>query len=493
MKKLKLFPKTYIFTMILMSMIVLISHTLLYMLLPTFYTNKKQKELSNISQSIVKELENSNSENSMDIAKNYAMKYKLNIMLTVGDKTNIYEGMNQVDVYVNPEEFKNKDLVLSEVENNIFDSSLKNTSNIIDNSLNNPHNIGNNRDYFKIKNSSILRIDKFKSLNGIEGKIKIMMGLQSFKEARSVVFMILPYSIGISLFISTIASYIYTRIITDPIKKICNVTKDMEALNKDAYCEVDTGDEIELLAENINSLYSTLWNTIYNLEYEIENVSKSEKMKVDFLRSASHELKTPLMSIHIMLENMMLNIGKYKNHDIYLAKCKDEVDRLSTMVQDILNTSRLNTWNEHNEYKIISIKNVLEKTIDPYKITAKHKHINMIIDYSNSLIINTDESLLNKALSNIISNAVNYTDIGKNINIYFNNNSLIIENECVPIPKEHLERIFEAFYRAEFDRNRNTGGNGLGLYIVKQIFNTLDIQHSFDATETGMKFTMTFK
>lgn len=73
--------------------------------------------------------------------------------------------------------------------------------------------------------------------------------------------------------------------------------------------------------------------------------------------------------------------------------------------------------------------------IEPYKIIAKSKHINMNIDYSNSLIINTDKILLNKVLSNIISNAVNYTDEGKYINIYFENNSLIIENECEPISK----------------------------------------------------------
>lgn len=69
----------------------------------------------------------------------------------------------------------------------------------------------------------------------------------------------------------------------------------------------------------------------------------------------------------------------------------------------------------------------------------------MNIDYSNSLIINTDKILLNKVLSNIISNAVNYTDEGKYINIYFENNSLIIENECEPISKNHLEHIFDAF------------------------------------------------
>ena len=209
----------------------------------------------------------------------------------------------------------------------------------------------------------------------------------------------------------------------------------MKILKEDAYCDINTGDEIELLSHNINSLYNTLLDTIDSLKTEIENVSKSEKSKVDFLRSASHELKTPLMSIHIMLENMILNIGKYKNHDIYLPKCKESVLDLSNMVQEILDTSRLNTWNNNKEYEVVNLKNLLENMIEPYKIIAKSKHINMNIDYSNSLIINTDKILLNKVLSNIISNAVNYTDEGKYINIYFENNSLIIENECEPIQK----------------------------------------------------------
>ncbi|MGL4109013.1 HAMP domain-containing sensor histidine kinase [Clostridium sp. LP20] len=492
MGNLKLFPKTYIFTMILMSMIIIVSHTLLYMLLPTLYNNKKQKELANISEGLVKQLKGENSEGAIDIVNNFAKKYKLNIILTIGGKTTTYEGINQADVYIDTEEFKYKDLILPDIGDNIIDNDLNSLFN--NNNLNNPTNlIGDNSNYFKMKGPSIFRNDEFKSLNDIEGEIKIMMSLQSLKEARSVVFMILPYSIGISLVISIIASYLYTKIITDPIRRICDTTKGMEALDKEAYCVVNTGDEMEILAENINSLYSTLWNTIDNLESEIKNVSESEKFKVDFLRSASHELKTPLMSIHIMLENMILNVGKYKNHDIYLNKCKDEVDKLSKMVQDILNTSRLNTFDKHMKSADTSIGELLEEAIAPYKVTAKYKYININVNYPKELSIRTNKELLSKALSNIISNAVNYTDSGGNINIYFNKNSLTIENECIPIPKEHLDKVFEAFYRAEFDRNRNTGGNGLGLYIVKQILNTLDIKHSFDATERGMKFTIIFK
>ena len=72
-------------------------------------------------------------------------------------------------------------------------------------------------------------------------------------------------------------------------------------------------------------------------------------------------------------------------------------------------------------------------------------------------------------------------------------NSLIIENECKPIEQNHLDHIFEAFYRAEFDRNKNTGGNGLGLYIVQQILKTLNISHSFESVQNGMKFTINFE
>lgn len=481
MKKLKLFPKTYLFTMALMGMIILISHILLYLLLPQFYINKKQDTLDNITKSLTEKLEVSNEETAMNIAKEFANKYKIDISVTIGNKTNTFKGINNFDVYVDPDELKDESIFIFEVEDNMKEGLDSNSNKIL-----------NQDNYLRIKNSSIFSKKVFNISDGQRGEVKLVMDLQSLKEARSVVFMILPYSIGISLVISLLASYIYVKIITDPIKKICKVTKDMKALNKEAYCDIDTGDEIEVLATNINSLYKTLWNTIYSLKEEINNVSKSEQTKVDFLRSASHELKTPLMSIHIMLENMMLNVGKYKNHDIYLEKCRAAVSNLSNMVQEILDTSRLNISN-NKEYRELNLKDTLEGMVEPYKIIAKSKHINMTIDYSNSFKVNTNESLLIKLLSNIISNAVNYTNEEKNINIYFRDECIIVENECTPIPDEHLEHIFEAFYRVDFHRNKNTGGNGLGLYIVKQILTTLDLDYSFKATDTGMRFIVNFK
>lgn len=480
MKKMKLFQKTYLFTVGLMAIIIIISHTLLYMLLPSFYTNKKQQDLDNISYQLTEQLQNNNSNKSDEIAKKFADMHNINILLSVNGKNKVYEGIKSCDIYINPDALDEQSLVIDNKTDFIEDNKKSNSTEV-------------KNDFLKISDSSLLYTKKLKTKDNVDASIKVAMDLQYLQEARSVVFMILPYSIGISLIISLFASYIYTKKITKPIKQICDVTKEMQVLKEDAYCYINTGDEIELLATNINSLYKNLLDTIDSLKEEIENVSKSEKSKVDFLRSASHELKTPLMSIHIMLENMILNIGKYKNHDVYLPKCQEAVVNLSSMVQEILDTSRLNSLNGEKELKEVDLKILIESIIEPYKIIAKSKKINMNIDYSNSLNINTDKSMLKKALSNIISNAVNYTDNGKNINIYFEKNSLIIENECKPIEQNHLDHIFEAFYRAEFDRNKNTGGNGLGLYIVQQILKTLNISHSFESVQNGMKFTINFE
>ena len=480
MKKMKLFQKTYLFTVGLMAIIIIISHTLLYMLLPSFYTNKKQQDLDNISYQLTEQLQNNNSNKSDEIAKKFADMHNINILLSVNGKNKVYEGIKSCDIYINPDALDEQSLVIDNKTDFIEDNKKSNSTEV-------------KNDFLKISDSSLLYTKKLKTKDNVDASIKVAMDLQYLQEARSVVFMILPYSIGISLIISLFASYIYTKKITKPIKQICDVTKEMQVLKEDAYCDINTGDEIELLATNINSLYKNLLDTIDSLKEEIENVSKSEKSKVDFLRSASHELKTPLMSIHIMLENMILNIGKYKNHDVYLPKCQEAVVNLSSMVQEILDTSRLNSLNGEKELKEVDLKILIESIIEPYKIIAKSKKINMNIDYSNSLNINTDKSMLKKALSNIISNAVNYTDNGKNINIYFEKNSLIIENECKPIEQNHLDHIFEAFYRAEFDRNKNTGGNGLGLYIVQQILKTSNISHSFESVQNGMKFTINFE
>lgn len=484
MKKLKLFSKTYIFTMGLISLIILTSNILIYLALPKVYISNKQKETDKIIETLIEKINESDKEKSFELAKLFAEKYNIQVVLTLGEEKRAFQGIGKLDIYIDQDILKDESMVIPDLNNTII------TKNYDDGSTGIVEDDGFDK-YININNSSIIKSKIFKTANDVNGSVQIVMDLESFTETRNVILKILPYSIFISLFVALIASYIYAKRITTPIKEICDVTKEMENLNKKAFCKIETEDEIGVLATNVNSLYKNLLNTIVSLEEEIKNVSKSEKIKVDFLRSASHELKTPLMSMHIMIENMILDIGKYKNHYVYLEKCKEIVNGLSKMVQEILDTSRINTIDNKNE-KFVDLSYIVEKTIEPYKLIAKTKKINIKLNIEDSFNFKTDEKLFVKAISNIISNAVSYTDEGKEIRIYIKNKKLIIENDCEPISSDHLEHIFEAFYRVDFDRNKSTGGNGLGLYIVQQILTISKLNYSFKPIPNGMRFKIDF-
>ena len=150
-----------------------------------------------------------------------------------------------------------------------------------------------------------------------------------------------------------------------------------------------------------------------------------------------------------------------------------------------------NIINNKNE-SVLDLGSLVQKNIEPYKLIAKSKKINIKMNLKESFNIKVDEKLFTKAISNIISNAVNYTDEGKEIRIYIKDKKLIIENDCKPISEEHLAHIFEAFYRVDFDRNKSSGGNGLGLYIVQQILKMYNLDYSFKSILTGMSFEVDF-
>ena len=484
MKKLKLFSKTYIFTVGLISLIIFTSNILIYLAVPRVYLSNKEKEADIIISELTQKINEETSEKSFELAKGFAQKYNIQVFITLGEEQRSFQGVENVDIYIDKDVIKDKSLILPDLTGEgIIKSSEEEEVDSI--------NEGIFSQYINVNNSSIIKSRDFKTINDVKGNIQIVTNLESFTETRDIILKILPYSMIVSLIVALIASYIYAKKITTPIKEICNVTKEMEKLNKRAFCNVESEDEIGILAYNINSLYENLLNTIISLEEEIKNVSESEKVKVDFLRSASHELKTPLMSMHIMIENMLYDIGKYKNHYIYLEKCKDIVSELSKMVQEILDTSKLNIINNKNE-SVLDLGSLVQKNIEPYKLIAKSKKINIKMNLKESFNIKVDEKLFTKAISNIISNAVNYTDEGKEIRIYIKDKKLIIENDCKPISEEHLAHIFEAFYRVDFDRNKSSGGNGLGLYIVQQILKMYNLDYSFKSILTGMSFEVDF-
>ena len=137
---------------------------------------------------------------------------------------------------------------------------------------------------------------------------------------KQMIFKVLPISLGCCILVSILCSLLFSKQITVPVKHISTVTERMARMDKTAVCEIHAQDEIGVLADNINDLYQNLLTAIESLEMEKQRVQEAERSRVEFLRAASHELKTPLTALNAVLENMILGIGKYRDYETYLQE-----------------------------------------------------------------------------------------------------------------------------------------------------------------------------
>lgn len=184
----------------------------------------------------------------------------------------------------------------------------------------------------------------------------------------------------------------------------------------------------------------------------------------------------------------------YRDYETYLPKCKEITEQLGDMIRDILNASRLQTQGNNEPCSNFSLRALLTELCEPYRLIAEAKGVKFKIELSSDAFVYLPEGQLKKAISNILSNAVNYTEAGQSILVVFDKNKLSVSNECSVLPPEQLQHIFEPFYRPDLAHSQATGGNGLGLYIVQTILNKLRLKYQFVPmpNDRGMSFTIQF-
>ena len=470
MKKLKIFPKTFLYTFGLMLIIVLLSHTLIYFLMPWAYNYQQEKALETDAARLVEQIITTSPDNRLNCVMDFAAKWAANVSVD-------YDGFSyhmdllkaETDATPSPDGKVEVTVIATTTEDGLKISLAENP-------------LGG-ADFFKVE----------QGFADGAGSITAIVSRQHIEDAVSAVLMILPFTAILCMVISVLFALAYSRMFTRPIQQISAATEKMRELEPDAHCPNDTQDEIGMLADNVNSLYQTLLSTIQTLEQEIEKVEAADIQKSNFLRAASHELKTPVTAVSVMLENMLLGIGKYKDRDTYLARCKELTDRLAQMIKEILDASRAEFAGEQEQTDFL-IADALNAVIEPYQIIAKAKGIAFSVDIGEPFTIHLPQGMIEKAISNILANAVSYTKPDSTIYVACKGQRFIIENECTPISPEHLAHIFEPFYRPDYGRDRAAGGNGLGLYLVATILKSLDISYSFSPSEDmeGMSFQIIF-
>ena len=470
MKKLKIFPKTFFYTFGLMLIIVLLSHTLIYFLMPWAYNYQQEKALETDAARLVEQIITTSPDNRLNCVMDFAAKWAANVSVD-------YDGFSyhmdllkaETDATPSPDDKVEVTVIATTTEDGLKISLAENP-------------LGG-ADFFKVE----------QGFADGAGSITAIVSRQHIEDAVSAVLMILPFTAILCMVISVLFALAYSRMFTRPIQQISATTEKMRELEPDAHCPNDTQDEMGMLADNVNSLYQTLLSTIRTLEQEIEKVEAADIQKTNFLRAASHELKTPVTAVSVMLENMLLGIGKYKDRDTYLARCKELTDRLAQMIKEILDASRAEFADEQEQTDFL-IADALNAVIEPYQIIAKAKGIAFSVDAGEPFAVHLPQGMIEKAISNILANAVSYTKPDSTIYVSCKGQRLIIENECTPIPPEHLVHVFEPFYRPDYGRDRAAGGNGLGLHLVATILKSLDIPYSFSPSEDikGMSFQIIF-
>ncbi len=303
--------------------------------------------------------------------------------------------------------------------------------------------------------------------------------------------------------VSIIVAFFYTIYMTTPIKKISRISKQMAALDFSGLCTVSRTDEIGILADSLNDLsrklssaLSELQSANQKLQADIDRERQLERQRVEFFSAASHELKTPITIIKGQLQGMLYQVGRYKDRETYLAGSLEVTDNLEKMVQELLTISRLDTPGYAFNPAHIYFDKLIQDRLTANEDLFMQRELTVEKDISQEVSILGDWQLLQKVVDNLLGNAAAYSPAGERINVKLcqaaGKVNLMIENTGVHIPDGDIPKLFEAFYRVDQSRNRQTGGTGLGLYIVKTILDLHRAAIKIENTPQGVMVSVQF-
>lgn len=447
-KNLKIFPKVLLYTFFTITLLLVLSYGLLLSLLPKYYKQSKHNELRLKTDGLVNVLQFQTESEILDTVNQFASVNNLNLKLN--------DGVQDYDFY-------NFSVVEIAYNENYFDALFN-------------HNVMVNFDDDYSDQQVIMQKRIFTNGLGQSYTVQAMMSIHSIEESKQIIISLSPLILSISLIVSFFAAFLFSKGMTSPIKKMADTTQKMRQLEPDIKYEISSHDEMGQLADDINGLYTSLLNTIESLQESLSYTNQMEKERNDFIIMMSHELKTPLTALMILLENMHNNVGKYKDHDFYLAESMDKVTSLSETITSILNLTKEQTVLSSQDKEDINVSLLLHDLIEKYDVMIMSSKLRIIVDIEDDVYLKINANAIEMALSNVLSNAIQYTPYACEVVIHLDSKSLIIEND--------VEQEFNHQETALFEKT------GLGFYIIDDVFKRNQLNYSFINTGSTAKFEL---
>ena len=436
MRRSGLFKKIFIYTFSVFSTLVICLHLAIYFLFPPTYLSHRQESIGQKATEIAQSLQGKDSQAIQEVLE-------------------LYSKSSDIKGAVKGEMTQDK----LEVNDNLPIDKQRQTA------------------------SLVIEEREVQTKDGQTMTLQFLASMDLQKEAENISLQFLPYTLLASFIISLLIAFIYARTIVAPILEIKRVTRRMMDLDAEVRLRVDSKDEIGDLKEQINSLYQHLLTVIADLHEKNEAILQLEKMKVEFLRGASHELKTPLASLKILIENMKENVGRYKDRDHYLGVALGIVDELNHHVLQILSLSSVQELRDDREQ--IDLHQMTQSLVKDYALLAKERELQI----DNSLTHQQaylNPSVMKLILSNLISNAIKHSVPGGLVRIGEREGELFIENSCSPEEQEKLAHSFSN------NASRKAKGSGMGLFVVKSLLEHEKLAYRFEMKENHLTFFIAF-
>ena len=276
-----------------------------------------------------------------------------------------------------------------------------------------------------------------------------------------------------------------SQILTNPITALSRTMRKMGKGDLSVRVPVKGSGELRELAENYNTMAAQL--------------ESLDKTRSQFVSNASHELKTPLATMKIALENLIYNPEMPRDlQQDFMEDMNHEIDRLTGIITDLLTLTKMDNQSDGESRKEeVNMSELTEETIRLLTPAAEKRGQTLEVHAEKGLYLTGDRIRLNQILYNLTDNAIKYTpDKGRiRVTLRREDDELVwrVKDNGVGIPAEDQEHIFERFYRVDKARSRETGGTGLGLSIVRQMVNLQGGSVSVESTQgKGSEFIVRF-
>lgn len=345
---------------------------------------------------------------------------------------------------------------------------------------------GKNGEGFAVRSSSTLGQNMIYYCKNFNGEFLVRVAI--FTDTGWLIFVkTLPTLISflaIMIGLCVVVAVVTTNIIVAPMKKLASDAVDNDSVTT-------SYPELEPIADMLNERSRNIKVQMTEIKAEKELVEKAKESKDEFISNVTHEMNTPLTSIHGYAELLdaggMTDEQKATAYKTILAQS----ERLTNLIACIINYSEIDS-DDLPAYDV-DFSSLARETLCALKPEADKRNVSIVENIDDGVIIPSRHERLSELFGNLVRNAIKYNKDGGKVIVTLNRNNLIVEDTGIGIADENKDKVFSRFFTVDKSHGGKNGGFGLGLAVVKKICRKSGWKLSLDSTlGEGSKFTVTF-